>query len=222
MAARDGAPADEAPPGRARTPADWDGRYRRPGYLFGTEPNGFLVAAAHELPPGGRVLCVADGEGRNGVWLASRGHAVEGFDVSEVAVAKARALAAERGVRVRWTVADVDGFDWPVDAYDGVVAVFIQFAPPELRRRLFGLILRALRPGGVLLLTGYTPDQLRHGTGGPRVPEQLYTEAGLREELAAYEITRMTPREDEIQEGPGHSGMSAYIEVVARRPAAGD
>jgi SAM-dependent methyltransferase len=211
---------DAAPRGAARTPQDWDRRYDRPEYVFGTEPNAFLAAAAPtEIPSGGSVLCVADGEGRNGVWLASRGYRVDAFDASAVAVEKARRLAARRGVEVALTVAGVDAYPWPEAAHDAVAAIFVQFAAPPARREMFARILRALRPGGVLLLVGYTPEQLRYGTGGPRTPEQLYTEEGLRAELAGFRIAAMTSRVAELREGPGHSGTSAIIEVVARRPA---
>lgn len=198
-------------------PPDWDARYSREGYLFGTEPNRFLARCRPLLPEGGRVLCVADGEGRNGVWLAGQGFAVDAFDPSPVAVAKARRLAAVRGVALSLAVADVDGWAWPADRYDAVAAIFVQFAPPEMRRRMFGRIHRALRPGGLLLLEGYGRDQLRFGTGGPRVPDQLYTEEALREELAGFAIERLDAYVAEVQEGPAHSGTSALIDVVARR-----
>lgn len=201
-------------------PPDWDARYAGDGYLFGTAPNAFLAACRLLIPDGGRVLCVADGEGRNSTWLAAQGLAVDAFDPSPVGVAKARRLAAERGVEVRLAVAGVDDWRWPEGAYEAVAAIFIQFAPPDMRRRLWARIHAALRPGGLLLLEGYSLAQLAHGTGGPRVPDQLYTEEVIREELAAFEIESMRAYEREVDEGPAHSGLSALIDVVARRPAA--
>lgn len=205
---------DRPAPGAA---PDWDARYDRDDYLFGTAPNRFLVACRPRLADGARVLCIADGEGRNSVWLAEQGMRVDAFDPSPLAVAKARRLAAERGVEIHAEVADTDGWDWPEGAYDAVVAIFTQFAPPPMRRRIFARIASALRPGGLLLLEGYELGQLAHGTGGPRVADQLYTEEGLREELAAFTITSLHSYEEAVDEGPAHSGMSALIDVVARR-----
>jgi SAM-dependent methyltransferase len=196
----------------------WNRRFQGPDYLFGTEPNTWLREHVGTLPAGGRVLCVADGEGRNSVWLAQHGFQVEAFDVSPVAVAKARALAAQANVAVDHAVADVDSLDWPQDTLDGVVAIFIQFADPAMRQRLFSRMAAALRPGGVLLLQGYTPRQLAYGTGGPPVLSHLYTEALLREAFAGLDIVELRAYEAEVHEGSGHHGRSALIGLVARRP----
>jgi SAM-dependent methyltransferase len=206
---------------RSYGPASWDDRYAGDDYLFGTEANQFLVASRDLLGgndlTGTRVLCIADGEGRNSVWLAAQGCDVDAFDPSSVAVAKARRLADARGVSVNVAVADADSWPWPEEAYDVVAAIFIQFADPALRRRIYGRIERSLKPGGLLLLEGYTLDQLQYGTGGPRAPDHLYTEAQLRAELAAFELERLHPYHAPVEEGPGHSGMSAVVDVVARR-----
>lgn len=203
-----------------RPPApDWNARFAREEYIFGTAPNAFLASCGPLLAPGDRVLCVADGEGRNSVWLAEQGLAVDAFDASPVGVAKAERLAAERGVTVRYSVGDVDGWAWPEAAYDAVAAIFVQFAPPDMRRRMFARVWSALRPGGLLLLEGYREEQLAYATGGPRAPDQLYTETQVRAELAAFEIAELRAYDAELDEGPGHAGMSAVIDVVARRPA---
>jgi SAM-dependent methyltransferase len=196
----------------------WNARYAGEGYFFGTEPNRFLVEASALLPAGGRVLCIADGEGRNSVWLAGAGFSVDAFDPSPVAVSKARRLAAERGVTPAFAVAGIDDWPWPETTYDGVAAIFVQFAPPEMRRRLFDQVWRTLRPGGLFLLAGYQDRQLQYGTGGPRVLEQLYTPDQLRTELGAFTIERLSAYDAVVEEGRGHSGMSALIDVVARRP----
>jgi len=210
-------------PPRSFEPASWDARYAGDEYLFGTEANQFIARCAHLLTPGSRVLCIADGEGRNSVSLAEHGCHVDAFDPSAVAVAKARRLAAARGVSVNYAVADADSWAWPVAAYDAVAAIFIQFAAPDLRRQIFERTADALRPGGLLLLEGYSLDQLAYGTGGPRAPEHLYTEEQLRAELGRFEIDLLHAYHAEVQEGPGHSGMSALIDVVARRsPSDGD
>ena len=208
------------PEDRSHGAPDWDARFAREDYLFGTAPNEFLVSCRALIGDSARVLCVADGEGRNSVWLASQGLEVVAFDASPVGVAKARRLAGERGVTVRYDVADADGWGWPKEAFDVVAAIYIQFAPPEMRRRIFRRVREALRPGGLFLLEGYRLEQMGYGTGGPRVPEQLYTEAQLRDELAAFALEEIRSYDAVIDEGPAHSGMSAVIDVIARRPGA--
>ena len=195
----------------------WNKRFAADGYLFGTEPNAWLREHAGVWSPGQRVLCVADGEGRNSVWLARRGLQVEAFDIAEVGVAKARRLAAERGVSVDFQVADCDGFAWPEAHYDGVAAIFVQFADPALRERLFAHMQRCLKPGGTLLLQGYTPKQLEYRTGGPPLLSHLYTADLLREAFAAMDIVEMRDYEADVAEGSGHHGRSALIGLVARR-----
>jgi SAM-dependent methyltransferase len=163
------------------------------------------------------VLCVADGEGRNSVWLAQRGLRVDAFDISDVGVAKARRLADAQGATVNFQVADFDGFAWPEMAYDGVAAIFIQFADPALRERLFDRMQRSLKPGGTLVLQGYTPRQLEYRTGGPPLASHLYTEALLREAFGAMDILELRDYEADVAEGSGHHGRSALIGLVARR-----
>jgi SAM-dependent methyltransferase len=201
---------------------DWDARFGGDAYFFGTEPNAFLVGCAPLLPAGARVLCVADGEGRNSVWLAQQGFRVDAFDGSARGVEKARALATTAGVEVRYTHADVDGYAWPEAEYDAVAAIFVQFAPPDMRRRLFAASARALREGGLFLLQGYRVEQLAYGTGGPRAPDHLYTEEQLRAELGAFRLRVLHAHDSEIHEGEGHAGMSALVDVVGERlPGAG-
>ncbi len=195
----------------------WDRRYSAEDYVFGKEPNAFLAREAHRLRPGSTVLCIADGEGRNGVWLAERGHAVTAVDVSSQALAKADALAAERGVTLHFVQADLETWDWPLEAYDAVVAIFVQFAAPLKRARMFSNIAGALRRGGLLLLQGYRPEQLAYATGGPPQAENLYTSALLRSELNGLEIVTLVEHDSIIEEGRGHSGMSALIDLVATR-----
>lgn len=198
--------------------AVWDQRYAgAEGFLFGREPNQFLAREAGRLKPGQRVLCLADGEGRNGTFLAGRGLAVLSVDLSPVALAKARALAAERAVTMEFEEANLATWDWPIAAYDAVVAVFIQFAGPKLRARIFAAIEAALKPGGLLLMEGYRPEQLAYGTGGPPHAENMYSEALLREAFAGMEILLLRSYDAEIAEGPAHKGMSALIDLVARK-----
>ena len=196
----------------------WDERFATADYVFGREPNRFLVSQAHLLKPGQRVLAVADGEGRNGVWLACRGLRVHSVDASGLALAKAEKLAAEAGVFIETEVADLTNWDWPEAAYEAVAAIFIQFAPPDARARMFEGMKRALVPGGLLLLQGYTPRHLEFRTGGPPHAENMYTEALLRVAFADLEIRHLREHDEVIREGVGHNGMSALVDLVARKP----
>ncbi|HYN60842.1 MAG TPA: class I SAM-dependent methyltransferase [Rubrivivax sp.] len=195
----------------------WNKRFAGEDYLFGTAPNEWLREHAGLWQPGQRVLCVADGEGRNSVWLAGRGLQVDAFDIAELAVAKARRLADAQGVQVNFALAGCDDHAWPDAVYDGVAAIFVQFADPPLRERLFSHMVRCLKPGGWLVLQGYTPRQLEYRTGGPPIASHLYTEALLREAFGALEITELRDYEAEVAEGSGHRGHSALIGLVARR-----
>ncbi len=163
------------------------------------------------------MLCVADGEGRNSVWLAGQGMRVTAFDPAANAVEKARTLAAERGVEVEFNLCDIDGWDWSRH-FDVVAGIFIQFVGPDGRAELFDRLDRALRPGGLLLLHGYAPRQVDYGTGGPPFRENMYTLDLLRESFAGYEVLRAEDFDAEVDEGRGHSGRSALIDFVARKP----
>lgn len=199
-------------------PTEWDQRFDREDYLFGKAPNHFIAAEAGRLTPGSEVLSVADGEGRNGVFLARHGHRVTSMDSSEVAQQKARRLAAEHGVTLDYVLADIAAWTWVTERYDAVVAIFIQFAPPDLRDKIFAGIFETLRPGGLLLLEGYRPEQIAYGTGGPRRVENLYTEPMLRTAFAGFDIIELKSYDAEVDEGMGHSGMSALIDLIARKP----
>ncbi len=196
----------------------WNKRFEAADYIFGIEPNEYLRAKTQMLARAGRVLCVADGEGRNSVWLARQGMRVDAFDIAEVGVAKARKLATDAGVTVNYDVADCDAWPWPVDAYDAVVAIFVQFADPAMRERLFAHMAAALKPGGLLVLQGYTPRQLEYKTGGPPILSHLYTAEMLREAFAALEIIELDAYEAELSEGNHHAGRSALVGMIARKP----
>ena len=198
--------------------AQWEERYAYEGYLFGTKPNAFLEREAHRLAPGSDVLCIADGEGRNSTFLAGLGHRVHAVDASERGLAKARALAAERGVEVRFEHADLEEWDWPVAAYDAVVGIFFQFTDPAGRARMFGQMEAALRPGGILLIEGYGPRQLEYGTGGPKALDHLYTVAELAGAFPALTVEHLAEYDAVLDEGPRHQGMSALVDLVAVRP----
>lgn len=197
--------------------AHWNTRFAGDDFLFGTEPNDWLRDHANSFPRGGRVLCVADGEGRNSVFLAKHGFVVDAFDISSAAIKKAQLLAAASNITVNYQLADCDSFSWKPGSYDGVAAIFVQFADPALRGRLFARICESLKPGGVLILQGYTPKQLEYRTGGPSNIDHLYTEAMLRSAFAQLTILELKAYESEIREGSGHCGRSALIGLVARR-----
>jgi SAM-dependent methyltransferase len=194
--------------------AHWEKRYAAPEYLYGTEPNAFLKAQANLLPKTGKALAVADGEGRNGVWLADQGLDVLSVDFSPTAQAKAKALAQRRGVSVRFVQADVTAWDWPTAEFDVIAVIFIQFCAPPERRRLFAGIRQALKPGGLLLLQGYRPEQIAYNTGGPSEVENLYSEDMLRKEFGGFRKLDIKAHDSVVSEGSRHSGMAAVVDLV--------
>lgn len=198
----------------------WNDRYDRPDYLFGTEPAAFLITQAPRMDAGSRTLVVADGEGRNSVYLAGLGHDVTAFDYAPNALKKANALARARGVRVDFRQGDVFAWDWSARDYDAVVAIFIQFMGPDQRPAIFEGLKSALRPGGLLLLHGYAPRQVGYGTGGPPAAENMYTLPLLQEAFAGFDVLHEADYDAEIDEGEGHSGRSGLIDFVARKPVA--
>jgi SAM-dependent methyltransferase len=195
----------------------WETRFAAPGYLFGTEPNAFLKSQAHLLRPGQKALSVADGEGRNGVWLAEQGLDVQSFDFSPQAVAKARDLARRRGVTLKTEVADLFTWVWPTAAFDVIVAIFFQFAGPDTRERMFAGIKQALKPGGLLLMEGYHRRQLAFGTGGPSNVANLWTRELLEGAFADFSSVQITDEDRALAEGDHHVGMSALVDFVGRK-----
>jgi SAM-dependent methyltransferase len=198
-------------------PYRWDVRYAEPGWVFGTEPNDFLRAMAPRLPRG-RVLCLAEGEGRNAVFLAGLGHDVTAVDLSPVGVGKTRSLAAERGVTLHAEVGDLA--TWPIapGAWQAIVSVFAH-VPGRVRPRLHRRVVAGLAPGGVLVLEAYTPRQAGRGTGGPSEPDRFMALAALREELAGLDFEHAVETERDVLEGRSHTGRACVVQVVARRPA---
>lgn len=196
----------------------WNGRFSAQGYLFGETPNVWLPDLVAGLPPG-RALCVADGEGRNGVWLAEQGWDVVSLDFSAVAQQKAADLARRRGVALTLVQADVHDWDYPEHQFDLVVEVFAQFSAPDDRARKWAAMLRSLKAGGHLAIVGYELRQLNHRTGGPSDPARLYTEDLLRNTFGALEILRLDFAEIDLHEGQGHHGTSALLRMLARTAA---
>jgi cyclopropane fatty-acyl-phospholipid synthase-like methyltransferase len=193
----------------------WQQRYSEPGYLFGTAPNAFLASKASLLPAAsGAALAIADGEGRNGVFLAQQGLDVLSLDFSPTAQEKVRKLAQERGVTLRVEQADMTKWHWQPEAFDVVAAIFIQFATPPQRATMFGGIKRTLKPGGLLLLEGYGLKQLDYKTGGPSEPERLYSRELLQQAFADFSSLDIKEYDSVIEEGSRHVGTSALVDLV--------
>jgi SAM-dependent methyltransferase len=196
----------------------WNERFDKAEFIFGKEPNEYLVESSLKyLKKNDKVLCIADGEGRNGVWLAKQGMQVVGFDASDVALAKAKQFAKDNQVQVDYTFSDTDSFIWHPNAYDAVVAIFIQFADPAMRERIFKETYQALKPGGIFILQGYTPKQLEYKTGGPSLIEHLYTEEMIRDLAKDFQILDLCCYEKELSEGARHTGMSALLGMIAKK-----
>jgi SAM-dependent methyltransferase len=196
----------------------WDERYSQPGFAYGTEPNEFLVAAAGRIPDG-PVLSLGEGEGRNAAYLADLGHRVVAVDQSEAGLAKARKLAADRGLTVETVCADLASFPIEPGAWAGIVSIFCHL-PRRVRVPLYAAAVRGLKPGGVLVLEAYTPNQLGRDTGGPKDPDMLVTLADLTEELAGLGFIHSRELDREVREGAYHTGAAAVVQVIGRRPHA--
>lgn len=196
----------------------WDARYAEEGFAYGEQPNDFVRESAGRIARGGRVLCLAEGEGRNAAFLAARGHAVVAVDQSAVGLAKARALAARHGTSIETIVADLASWTPDEGAFDAFVAVFAHL-PPKGRAHMFAAAVRALRPGGVAIIELYTPRQLAHATGGPRELGMLVEPEALRRELAGLTIESLEERERDVVEGKYHTGRAAVVRALAMRAA---
>lgn len=196
----------------------WNERYAEPDYLFGEAPNEFVRAAVRYLAAGQSVLCVADGEGRNSVWLAERGLDVTAFDFAPNAVEKARRLARRRNVCVDHHVDDLQTWNFGPASFDALVAIFIQFLAPDERGDAFTRMQSAVKPGGLFLLEGYRPEQLQYRTGGPGAVENLYTREWVESAFLGWEILELREHDALLHEGTRHTGMSALIDLVARKP----
>ena len=196
----------------------WDERYGAEGFAFGTSPNDFLAETADRIPVG-RVLCLCEGEGRNGVYLAKQGHQVHAVDYSSVGLAKAQGLATERGVELATHLMDITEYEIEPESWDGVVSIFCHLSQ-TLRAVVHRAVVAGLRPGGVYILEAYTPRQLEMGTGGPSSVEYLPTLADLTQELEGLELEIGQEIERDVTEGRHHGGRAAVVQVVARKAKA--
>ena len=195
---------------------DWDERFSIEDYLFGAEPAQALVNLEHYLIPQGDTLVIADGEGRNSVYLASKGFKVTATDASTVANIKAKALAASQNVEVNYQVEDFFDIDWSAKQYDNIVGIFFQFIPPDKIKQVLTALPTAIKKGGTLLIHGYTPQQIELATGGPKDVSLMYTKELFEDMFENVEILVNNEYQMQLTEGSGHNGPSALIDFVAQ------
>jgi SAM-dependent methyltransferase len=196
----------------------WDERYGRPGWAYGTEPNGFLISVADRLPAG-RALCLGGGEGRNAVFLAQRGFDVTAVDWSAVGLEKAQQLAVEHEVAIRTEVADLASFTIDSGAWDVIISIFCHL-PPGTRAPVHRAAVAGLKPGGALVLEAYTPRQLGYGTGGPPTADLMMTLSELEGELAGIDFAIACETERSVGEGSCHTGRGAVVQILGFKPSA--
>ena len=195
---------------------NWDERYSIDDYLFGQKPAQALLRNEEYLVPCGETLLIADGEGRNSVYLAKNGFKVTSSDSSIVAQQKAKALADSQNVKVNFKLENFFDIDWSKKQYDNIIGICFQFIPPELIEEAFMGLRSATKKGGTILMHGYTPEQIYYGTGGPKDVSLMYTEATFTHSFTNSEIYLLEKYEAVISEGPGHNGKSAMIDFVAK------
>ena len=191
----------------------WDARYSGSNFVYGTEPNEFLKQYAHRLPKG-RILSLAEGEGRNAVYLASQGYQVTGVDSSAVGLEKAQRLAQMQSVTITTIVADLAQFPIEPNSWDGVVSIFCHL-PSAAKADVHKRVVAGLRPGGCLLLEAYTPKQLAFKTGGPQNADNMPDLESLRHELSGLRLEHAVELERDIYEGEGHFGRGAVVQILA-------
>lgn len=194
----------------------WDIRYSEPGFAYGTEPNDFLAASLKHLKPGGTVLCLAEGEGRNSVFLAQHGYQVTAVDYSAVGLEKARNLAAAKEVEIKTQLVDLDDYPINSESYDGIVSIFCHL-PRSIRQKIHSQINPSLKTGGSFIMEAYTPKQLLYGTGGPPQEELLMELDQVREELNPLKIVYAKEVTREIHEGTYHNGVGAVVQLIGMK-----
>jgi SAM-dependent methyltransferase len=204
---------------QASSTADfWNDRYKHEVYAYGSEPNDFLREHAGLFPERSRIVSLAEGEGRNAVFLARQGHLVRGLDFSEEGQRKALRLAEAHGVEIEYELADLCHYDLGEAAWDGVVSVFCHLSEND-RPGLFRAVTRALRPGGIFLLESYNKEQLALGTGGPKDAAYLLSKAEVEQAFQSFEILLCHDLLRTIEEGDHHSGTGSVTQFIARKPA---
>ena len=195
---------------------DWDERYRQAGFIYGTSPNDFLVSVVDSLPMG-KVLSLAEGEGRNGVYLASLGYSVTGVDGSATGLEKAVRLAAERGVSFTPIVADLSDFTIMPETWDGIVSLFCHL-PSALRVPLHRRVVGGLKPGGTFILEAFSKEQLGRDTGGPPSLDMLMDLDELMVELKGLDFIHARRVERDVREGRCHNGPASVVQLLGVKP----
>ena len=191
----------------------WDERYSADEYAYGKTPNKFLEENFHHIPKG-NILSLAEGEGRNAVFLAKQGYTVTAVDGSLVGLKKARKLAEENGVYVEFIHADLATYDLGKNKWDGIVSIYCPL-PSSLRKEIYKKVIAGLKRNGVFLLEAYTPDQLNHDTGGGKNADVMQTKESLSAELAGLEFKRLVEIERDVVEGIYHTGIGAVVQAIA-------
>lgn len=194
----------------------WDQRYAGDGFIYGTEPNSFLAEHANMLV--GPVLSLAEGEGRNAVFLAKLGLKVHGVDGSKVGLAKAQMLAQSSRVKIQTEVADLGMFEPVTNHYGSVISISAHL-PSAVRNRLYPLVERCLKPDGIILLEAYSEDQLGKNTGGPDDPDMLMTCAKIEREFPNCQPIILREVEREVREGASHTGMASVVQFIGKKRA---
>lgn len=199
------------------TPRDfWNARFAEEALAYGEAPNAFVAQEAERLPAGGRILLPGDGQGRNSVWLARHGFDVSCVDWSETGLQRAQALAAMHAVSIEPICADLASWAWPQGAYDGVVSIHVHL-PPTTRPMVHRAMLRALKPGGLLLLEAFDLEQIHYTSGGPNRLDMLYSAEMLAEDFAEGEILTLERAKIVLDEGPYHQGPAEVIRAIVQR-----
>ena len=190
----------------------WDERFDTEDYVYGRKPNNFLTEQANKIPKG-RVLSLAEGEGRNAVYLAGLGYEVTALDASKVGLKKTQKLAKESGVRVHTLHTDIAHYVIEPQSWQGIIAIYCHL-PSDLRRRIHREIVAGLAPGGVYIMESFSKDQLRYGTGGPREPDRLVDIEMMKRELQGLKFQHALKTERHLDEGEHHSGLASLVQVV--------
>ncbi|MCC6369972.1 MAG: class I SAM-dependent methyltransferase [Bacteroidia bacterium] len=194
----------------------WNTRYKEAEYAYGTEPNDFLKSKIHVFKPDSKILCLAEGEGRNAVFLASQGHRITAVDYSQEGLNKLQKLALNKKLSIETLCVDLTHYKIEEHAWDGIICIFGHF-PESLRKAVFGQVYKGLNKGGVFLMEAYHKDQLKYKTGGPQVVELLYSKEELQEDFSAFTAITIETCDKDIEEGKYHKGTSAVIQVVAKK-----
>lgn len=195
---------------------DWNERYSEPGFVYGTTPNDFLLSVVDRIPQG-KVLMLAEGEGRNAVCLASRGYQVTAVDGSDIGLQKAEKLATERGVKITTIVADLAAFEIQPGEWDGIISCYCH-VPSAIRVPLHHSVVKGLKPGGVFVLEAFSEEQLSKDTGGPKSLDLLMKLKELKQELAGLEFIHAVTVDRDVREGSRHTGFASVVQLLCIKP----